>query len=144
MYQLEPDETTGVISLTATGSTPLELIQAALQGLLVVLRGEMSTGSDEGTAAVPFRGQGSGLGPLFLDLAEDMIGQVEEFGAGLDEVRLDGLLRTDTGGFTAWGYLSGDPGRQDAVPRPLTLTEPVIVENGDRLRLTCELFPASG
>ena len=144
MYQLEPDETTGVISLTATGSTPVELIQTALQGLLVVLRGEMSTGSDEGTAAVPFRGQGSDLGPLFLDLAEDMIGQVEEFGAGLDEVRLDGLLRTDTGGFTAWGYLSGDPERQDAVPHPLTLAEPVIVEDGDRLRLTCELFPASG
>lgn len=144
MYQLEPDPTSGVISLTATGSTPVELIQTALQGLLVVLRGEMPTGSDEGTAAVPFRGQGSGLGPLFLDLAEDMIGQVEEFGAGLDEVRLDGLLRTDTGGFTAWGYLSGDPGRQDAVPRPLTLAEPVIVEDGDRLRLTCELIPASG
>ena len=86
MYQLEPDPTSGVISLTATGSTPVELIQTALQGLLVVLRGEMSTGSDEGTAAVPFRGQGSDLGPLFLDLAEDMIGQVEEFGAGLDEV----------------------------------------------------------
>lgn len=144
MYQLEPDETTGVISLTATGSTPVELIQTALQGLLVVLRGEMSTGSDEGTAAVPFRGQGSGLGPLFLDLAEDMIGQVEEFGAGLDEVRLDGLLRTDTGGFTAWGYLSGNPGRQDAAPRLLRLTEPVIVENGDELRLTCELIPEAG
>ena len=144
MYQLEPDQTTGVISLTATGSTPVELIQTALQGLLEALRGETPTGSDESTSAVPFRGQGTGLEPLFLDLAEDMISQVEEFGAGLDEVRIDGLLRTDTGGFTAWGYLSGDPGRQGVAPRPLRLTEPVIDENGDELRLTCNLIPEAG
>jgi hypothetical protein len=141
MYLLEPNTTTGTISLTATGSTPVELVQEALRGVLDVLRSVPASESGGSGTAVPFRGQGDELGALFVDLALDMISQVEEFGTGLDEVRLDGLLRTDTGGFTAWGYLSGDPNLQDARPRPLTIGEPVVVTEGDSLRLTCDLRP---
>jgi hypothetical protein len=144
MYLLEPDQSTGTISLAATGSTPVELMQEALRGVLAVLRSAAPDLSEPGTAVVPFQGQGAGLGPLFVDLAQDMISQLEEFGTGLDEVRLDGLLRTDTGGFTAWGYLSGDPEREQDAPHPLTITEPVIVADGEELRLTCDLLHEPG
>lgn len=144
MYQLERGDVTGVISLTATGSTPVELVQSALEGVLAVARGDGPTGGEAGAAAVPFRGEGSGLEPLVLDLVDDMISQMEEFGTGLDEVRLDGLLRTDTGGFTAWGYLSGDPDRQESAPIPHAIANLVIVEAGDELRLTCDLLPENG
>jgi hypothetical protein len=141
MYLLESNTTTGTVSLTATGSTPVELVQEALRGVLHVLRSAAPGVDESGTGAVPFRGQGDDLGALFVELAQDMISQVEEFGTGLDEVRLDGLLRTDTGGFTAWGYLSGDPNRQTALPRPLTIGEPVVGSEGNSLRLTCHLRP---
>lgn len=141
MYLLEPDQATGAINLTAAGSTPVEVLQEALRGVLAVLRGAAPNPEAAGSAAVPFRGQGTGLEPLFVDLAHDLISQVEEFGTGLDEVRLDGLLRTDTGGFTAWGYLGGDPNLPGAAPRPLTIVAPVIAAFADGLRLTCDLLP---
>lgn len=141
MYLLEPNQAAGTISLAAIGSTPVELVQEALRGVLAVLRSAAIDADEAGTAAVPFRGQGPGLGPLFVELAQDMMSQVEEFGTGLDEVQLDGLLRTDTGGFTAWGYLSGDADRHDAAPHALTIiAEPIIVDTGDGLRLTCNLL----
>jgi hypothetical protein len=57
--------------------------------------------------SAPIRGEGDDLESLFADLIEDLLGQIEFFGAGLHEVTVDGVLRRDDGGYVGWGYASG-------------------------------------
>lgn len=140
MYQLERTAA-ATIQLTASGSAPIELLQAALRGVLEAARGDRPASAPSNAVAVPVRGLGDDLGLLFVDLCQDLISQLAEFGPGWDDLRLDGLLRTDTGGYTAWGYLSGGP-LSDAQPLlALTVQSPVIVETEGELRLACEVRP---
>lgn len=147
MYEIERPAPTGVITLTATGSAPVELLQAALRGVLDVALGRAAPadGHDQVEAAtglsIPVRGVGADLDELFVDLSDDLLGQIAEYGNGLDDLRLDGLLRTDTGSYTAWGYLSGGPSSSGPSPRSLTVAAPAIAEADGGWRLVCELRP---
>lgn len=148
MYQIERPEPTGVITLTATGSTPVELLQAALRGVLDVALGRAMPAADHygqvATAtglSIPVRGVGTDVGQLFVDLSDDLLGQIEEYGNSLDDLRLDGLLRTDAGSYTAWGYLSDGPRSHGPSPLSLTVAMPAIAEADGGWRLVCELRP---
>jgi hypothetical protein len=106
-YQLggwRPDRTA---ELSATGSDADALLVNGLRGVLAAARGDTPVGGGEATAAAPIRGQGADLGSVFADLAADLLAQLDANGLGLDDVRLDGVLATDDGGFTAWGYATG-------------------------------------
>ncbi|MBA2519048.1 MAG: hypothetical protein H0V24_05245, partial [Chloroflexia bacterium] len=52
---------------------------------------------------------------------------------------LDGLLRTETGGYTAWGYLSGGPGERKRLPFALVANSVVVAATAAGLRLTGQL-----
>ena len=125
------------VRIAVTGATPVALLTAGLSAVLRHARAELSPAGGS-VFAVPIRGQGSDLAALFADLTADLAAQLAEWGAGLDHVALDGLLRTETGGFTAWGYLTGDVTRA-AVARGVTVTG-VRVDEGEPLALTGELL----
>jgi hypothetical protein len=138
-FQLERHERTGTLRLTATGATPGEVIESALRGVLVAARGDQPAGSPADVVAVPLRGTGADLGQLFLDLTRDLIAQLEEFGPGLDDPRLDGLLRTDTGDYTAWGYLAGPSNGAGQPAIMLTIGEVEVGEVVGEWRLVGEV-----
>lgn len=146
MYQIERSEPAGTITLTATGASPAELVQAALRGVLDVALGRTgpaadAEGAEETSVSLPVQGVGVDLGELYVALSADLLDQLEEYGSGFDDVRLDGLLRTDSGGYSAWGYLGGEPSRDGQSPRSLTVVTPTIVEADGGWRLVGELRP---
>lgn len=142
MYQFERDARNRMITLIASGETPAELIEAALRGILVAARSGQPLPPSGDDVAVPVRGEGADLGQLFANLVSNLISQIEEFGPGLDDLRLDGLLRTDGGGYTAWGYLRGGAGEGVGATLALTVRAPEITEVGGGLRLVCKFHPS--
>jgi hypothetical protein len=138
-YRLGAWRDDGTTQLTADGGDPSELLLAGLRGVLAAARGESAPADPAASAAVPIRGQGGDLGRVFAELAADLLAQLDANGLGLDEVRLDGLLRTDDGGFTAWGYAVGVSVER---PPPLRLGldgEPIVAAADGRLTLACRL-----
>ena len=142
-YQLAPWNADGAAELSVTAADPEALLLAGLQGVIAAARGDRApttAAEDEASAAAPIRGQGGGLDTVFAELAADLLAQLDAFGPGLDHVRLDGLLQTDDGGFTAWGYAVG---ATTANPPPVGLGldgEPsVTAGEGGRLVLRCTL-----
>lgn len=141
-YQLGPWGADGAAALAAMASDPEGLLLAGLRGVLAAVRdgGPATTASEEeASAAAPIRGQGGDLGAVFAELAADLLAQLDANGPGLDRVRLDGVLTTDDGGYTAWGYAVGLPA---ADPPPIGLTldgDPVVTTEGAGLSLRCTL-----
>ncbi|CAA9555529.1 MAG: hypothetical protein AVDCRST_MAG19-1179 [uncultured Thermomicrobiales bacterium] len=141
-YRLAPWNVNGAAALSASAQEPEGLLLAGLQGVLAAVRdgGEPTTVSEEeASAAAPIRGQGTDVGAVFAELAADLLAQVDANGPGLDRVRLDGVLATDDGGYTAWGYAMGLPA-VDPPPVGITLDgDPIVAVEGTVLRLTCTL-----
>ena len=140
-YRLDPWSPAGTAVLTATGNDAGVLLLAGLQGVLAATGGDRpTTSSDEAaTAAAPIRGQGPDLSRVFAELAADLLAQLDANGPGLDHVRLDGLLQTDDGGFTAWGYAVG---ATTANPPPVGISldgDPSVTESEGGLTLRCTL-----
>lgn len=141
-YRLGGWDADGVAELSATAREPEGLLLAGLEGVLAAVRGADAPAAateDEATAAAPIRGQGAALGGVFAELAADLLAQLDANGAGLDRVRLDGVLATDDGGYTAWGYAVG---LAAADPPPIGLAldgDPVVAEDGPSLTLRCAL-----
>lgn len=134
----------GATDLAATGADAEALLLAGLDGVLALVRGNApATPAEAATAAVPIRGQGAGIAPLFAEIAADLLAQLDANGPGLDRVRLDGLLQTDDGGATAWGYLLG--AAADAPP-PIDLaldSDPVVEQTAAGWTLRCRLARVS-
>ncbi|MDQ3695917.1 MAG: hypothetical protein M3464_20200 [Chloroflexota bacterium] len=144
MYQLQRGNPTGNVHLTASASTPVELVEAGLRAVLELAREGQGPVTAADGVAVPIRGLGADLPRLFIDLTDDLVSQLEEFGPGFDVLRLDGLLRTETGGYTAWGYLSGGPGESTRVPFALVADSVVVAATAAGLELTGQLRTAAG
>jgi len=125
----------GMATLEATGRTIDEALVAGLDGVLAVARGNARTAAvedpPEGMAslAAPIRGQGADFGALLVELAGDLLNQLDANGTGLDRVRLDGVLETDDG-YTAWGYALGEPGG-GTPPVGLNLVDTPTLAQGD-------------
>jgi hypothetical protein len=98
-----------MLELTATGTDQCGAVGSALAAVLAVARAEAPPGDGASAAnAVAIRGQGPDLAGVVVELVNDLLAQLDANGAGFDAVRLDGLLRTGDG-YTAWGYLLGEP-----------------------------------
>jgi hypothetical protein len=114
----------GTATLHAVGRDIRSSLEMGLRAVLVLTVAPASIPQTTGRSA-PIRGEGDDLGSLFADLVEDLLGQIEFFGAGLHDVVIDGVLRRQDGGYVAWGYASGTleampPGE---VPRLLSMPE---------------------
>jgi hypothetical protein len=96
----------GTATLHAVGRDIRSSLEMGLRAVLVLTVAPASIPHPTGRSA-PIRGEGDDLGSLFADLAEDLLGQIEFFGAGLHDVAIDGVLRREDGGYVAWGYASG-------------------------------------
>jgi hypothetical protein len=111
------------------GRTELETLTAALTAVLSAATGgdsaDVASPPETAETAVPVRGSGADLPVLFADLVADLIAQLEIHGAGLNQLRLDGLHRTDEG-LTAWGYAFGALG--GGAPRAI-MVEPSTRED---------------
>lgn len=130
-----------VSEFTVSGSDASEVLLAGLGAILQAARAGRSVDpAEEGESiVVPIRGQGTDLGTLFAELARDLLAQFDVHGAGLNDVRLDGLLTTDDG-FVGWGYLEGTE-TDDGAIAAIDLTGDPSVEEVDgglvlRFRIT--------
>ncbi len=124
--RVEPWDAEGLARVAASGDDPRGVVQAALDGMLAFVLDGLAPPSDtDDTAAAPIAGQGPDLATVTARLADDLLAQLDLFGGGLRHARLDGLLRTDSGGYSGWGYLVG---RADgpAVPSVALAGEPVV------------------
>ena len=141
-YQLAPWNADGAAELSVTAAGPEALLLAGLQGVIAAARGDRApttAAEDEASAAAPIRGQGGDLAAVFAELAADLLAQLDANGPGLDHVRLDGLLTTDDGGYTAWGYAVGAAAEN---PPPIGLVldgDPVVVGREGSFALSCTL-----
>jgi len=139
-FRLGPWDAEGAAELTATGPDAEAVLLAGLEGVIAAARaGAPPPSPAAATAAAPIRGQGATLAPLFAELAADLLAQLDANGLGLDRVALDGLLQTDDGGATAWGYLQG-AAAADPPPVGLALDgDPVLEQTAGGWALACRL-----
>jgi hypothetical protein len=123
------------IVLAASGSDERSALESGLAEIVRLARGDGASAIVPGEceaadeAAVAIRGQGADLVALFVELANDLLAQLDTHGVGLHVVRLDGLLRTQDG-YTGWGYLLGQTGGGEP-SRGVTLDGPPAVERSD-------------
>ncbi len=97
----------GEAGAIAVGEDARTVAQAALGGVLTLALDGQPLPAGDGTAAAPIAGRGDDLAAAVGHLADDLLAQLDALGGGLRHVRLDGLLRTDNGGYSGWGYLIG-------------------------------------
>lgn len=139
-YEIGPWDVDGVARVTATGADEEAILNAGLAAVVAAARrlavAPMAAPppeepEDAASAAAPIRGQGKDLAAVFTELAADLLAQLDAHGTGLDHVRLDGVLETDEGGFTAWGYALGTPA-DDPPPVGLSLDgDPTLTATPD-------------
>ena len=133
----------GIAALEATGANARSALESGLRAVLTLAVAPVPATGDAARSA-PIHGEGDDLAELFVDMAEDLLGQIEHFGSGLNDVAVDGVLRTERGGYSGWGYASGtlEVGSPGDVPRLLSV--PTVIEEGTRvvirarLRRTCK------
>jgi hypothetical protein len=135
------------VELVAVGREPLDALIAGLRGLIALALREDPAALDatrNGTAAVPIKGRGGDLGATFSHVAAEVLGQLDDHGAGFAHVRIDGMLTADDGGYSAWGYLVGEPGWDS--PAPIDVLGPVTVEADEtgRILLRCAIRQEGG
>ena len=141
-FVLEPWDAGGAAEVSATGEDAETVVVAGLRAVLAAAResGRMAIAPDpQGSVAAPIRGQGPDLGTVFAELVNDLLAQLDANGSGLGDIRLDGLLRTDDGGYTAWGYVSG---ASMAAPPPVNVSldsTPVVADDSRGLTLRFRL-----
>jgi hypothetical protein len=132
--RIEREDDDRVVRIVATAEEPRPALLAGLRGILAVATGrDDEPPADDVAIAAPIQGRGADLAALFEALADDLLDQLAAMGSGFGRVRLDGLLRTDDGGWTAWGYLLGRP--NGGAIGSLTRRGPVALERDDHGRL---------
>ena len=126
-FRVEAGGAAGVTTVVATGGDPQGTLVAGLRGVLAQATGGGGGGEGgDATLAAPIEAQGADLGETFAGLVESLLAQVDVLGGGLTDIRLDGLLETDDGGYSAWGYAVGRE-QEGPLPRAVELAGPVAV-----------------
>jgi hypothetical protein len=121
----------GTATLHAVGRDIRSSLEMGLRAVLALAVAPASRPPDTGRSA-PIRGEGDDLGSLFADLVEDLLGQVEFFGAGLHDVAIDGVLRREDGGYMAWGYAAGTLEAASPLEVPRLFGTPVASEGSSQ------------
>lgn len=112
-YVADPWAGSTEVTITAVAHEPQGLVLAALRGALAAALADRWPVGGSGepqrddSQSVAITGIGSDLESLAEALLDEMLAQAELHGLGLDHVRLDGMLETESRGYSAWGYLVG-------------------------------------
>jgi hypothetical protein len=126
-FTLVGRDAAGSASFEATGGDRRSVLEAALRAVLILAGVASPEHLDSGDVqSAPIRGEGDDLARLFSDLVDDLLDQADYFGAGLQDVTLDGLVRREDGGLVAWGYVVGTPVKGDRLI-PMSLVGPPTV-----------------
>ena len=133
----------GTATLTVRAASIERAMQGVLDAVIDLARGTEPVpgdAADEGSSlSAPIRGQGESYGEVLYELTNDLLAQLDGNGVNLSGVRLDGMLETDTGGYSAWGYVLGEAGGgTPAVTISLTGT-PAVSQDGDLTIVTAEV-----
>lgn len=133
----------GTATLTVRAVSIERAVQGVLDAVLDLARGERpvpGNAADEGSSlSAPIRGQGDSYGDVLFELANDLLAQLDSNGVNLSGVRLDGMLETDTGGYSAWGYILGEAGG-GAPPVTISLAgTPAVSQDGGVTTIAAEL-----
>ena len=128
----------GIAALEATGADARSALESALRAVLTLAVGPV-LGTSDAARSAPIHGEGDDLAELFVTMAEDLLGQVEYFGSGLDDVAVDGVLRAESGGYVGWGYATGslEAGSPSTAPRLLSV--PTVNDEGSRVVIRARL-----
>lgn len=139
-YELTGWDNAGQAELTATATDPDAALAAALTGVLAAASGGTLgyPQPEEATSAAAIRGQGGNFPALLLELAADLLAQVDANGSGLTQIRLDGVLETDDG-YTAWGYALGSPDGNGAAVNVELVGEPTVQQEPGTTVVRCTL-----
>ena len=108
----------GEATIEAAGGDLRSVLEGGLRAALLLALGPTSAPAASGRSA-PVRGEGEDAAALFVDLLQDLLEQIAEFGGGLDDVTMHGVLRREGGGYVGWGYVTGtlDPAPVGVAPR---------------------------
>ena len=137
-FTTTPWDRDGIAALEANGTDARSALESGLRAVLT-LAVERVLATDGATRSAPIQGEGDDLAGLFADMAEDLLAQIEDFGSGLHDVVVDGVLSREGGGYIGWGYASGtlEPASRSTVPRLLSV--PTVVETGTRVAIRAHL-----
>jgi hypothetical protein len=128
----------GIAALEATGANARSALESGLRAVLTLANSPvLATG--ESTRSAPIHGEGDDLAELFVDMAEDLLGQIEHFGSGLDDVVVDGVVRKEKGGYSGWGYATGTLEVAPPGDVPRLLSVPTVIEEGVRVIIHARL-----
>ncbi len=98
--------------LTVTAGSIDVALSSAMQSVLNTARGaDVNAGpgsADAQSISAMIRGQGDSYGEALFELLNDLLAQLDANGSSLTTARLDGVLATDDGGYTAWGCVLGE------------------------------------
>jgi hypothetical protein len=128
----------GIAALEATGANARSALESGLRAVLTLVVAPVLATGDPARSA-PIHGEGDDLAELFVDMAEDLLGQIEHFGSGLDDVVVDGVLRKERGGYSGWGYASGTLEVASPGEVPRLLSGPTADEEGARVVIRARL-----
>ncbi|MBW3631426.1 MAG: hypothetical protein KY456_00220 [Chloroflexi bacterium] len=128
----------GIAVLEATGANARSALESGLRAVMTLAVGPvLSTG--DATRSAPIHGEGEDLAELFVDMAEDLLAQIEHFGSSLDDVVVDGVLRTERGGYSGWGHASGTLEVASPSVAPRLLSVPKVIEEDTRVVIRARL-----
>ena len=130
-FTTTPWSAAGTATLHAVGRDIRSSLEMGLRAVLVLAVAQVSTPLHTGRSA-PIRGEGNDLASLFADLVDDLLGQIEFFGAGLHDVVIDGVLRREDGGYIAWGYASGTLEAASPGEVPRLLGAPMVSDDASQ------------
>jgi hypothetical protein len=125
-YAIVPWNDRGMASFEAHGVERRDVLEAGLRAVLELVYGDVSDDLGDFARVIPLRGEGDDLAALFVDLLDDLFIQLEEHGAALRALTVDGVLQRDRGGFVAWGYGSLAEGTFSSLTPPRLLETPCV------------------
>jgi hypothetical protein len=128
----------GIAALEATGANARSALESGLRAVLTLANSPVLVTGDSARSA-PIHGEGDDLAELFVDMAEDLLGQIEHFGSGLEDVVVDGVLRRERGGYSGWGYASGTLEVVSRSDVPRLHSVPTVIEEGARVVIRARL-----
>lgn len=137
-FTTTPWDEAGLAMLEATGSNARSALAAGLRAVLTLAVAPPLAPTSADRSA-PIRGEGDDTASLFADMAEDLLGQIEFFGSGLQDVSVDGVLRREGGGYVGWGYASGTLDLASPARPPVLLDMPTIDEGGGQVIIRARL-----
>ncbi len=128
-----------IAALEARGTSPRSALESGLRAVLTLALPTLTTTAAAARSA-PISGEADDLAGLFADMVEELAAHIEEFGSGLHDVAVDGVLRGEGGRYIGWGYVSGTLEAATPVEVPRLLFAPTVIEEETRIVIRAQLL----